>query len=662
MDGNYILVGISGRALRLRNEDTQEVEICAVTDLPHRLATPPEFTTFGAAELHAFDKDENNQELVILEAHILEIIEAKPFRGDTIRPEYDPAMTTLSGRIATKSRELSQAADKEIKPRTLERHISNYRKLGRAGLVDKRKVRPTKPLGNADPRLIDAIAHVVSEERNLATGTGTRLIGRVKEELAKRHPGEEIKIPTEKTIAVYVKRLSQGMYPLDDAKLRRTATSAPRKMHNSRPPVRPGSECQIDSSPFNIVVLDRDGNPIRVVLTIIIDKATRSIIGVAVNPYATRGYDHALLLSRCFVPQELRPVPGFEEIDAPTMPWAASLTADRAAKLNVNQPFIVPERIVTDHGMDYLSAAFVSACKQFGVTITEASPKTPYDKGMVERAFRTIDVGFAQHLPGYKGNSVKNRGESPEKEPGLLDIYTLLTLSERWITIVWQNTFTEGLRDPYDPSIRLTPNMAYMSFFNLTDDFVPVPRTGDDYIRMLPITERKITTKGIQIGYRRYDSVKLNPYRDVPGPGGRGKLSYNVREDPSNPKAVWVEDHKNGGWIQCDWMDGDAFIKPFTRSMRRAADHLVNSNLGLSREQARDITRSVVLTMNPDTRKHARNEMDLELRNLQGISIPVHDNDAAPTPFTPAFDDSEDDELETYDASTPLTDRLGDFF
>jgi hypothetical protein len=94
---------------------------------------------------------------------------------------------------------------------------------------------------------------------------------------------------------------------------------------------------------------------------------------------------------------------------------------------------------------------------------------------------------------------------------------------------------------------------------------------------MMPIVYRTIQLDGIQIHYRRYDSPYLQRYRLSPSYTTGHKRKWAVRIDPNNPAAVWVRDPEDSSWIQCDWMNQDAFAKPFSAEFRRNARDIAAS-------------------------------------------------------------------------------------
>src|SRR5690606_14693567 len=125
------------------------------------------------------------------------------------------------------------------------------------------------------------------------------------------------------------------------------------------------------------------------------------ILATRVVLKASKGVDHALLLAKCLVPRPLRPGgEHFMQYELPQMPWAKLLDPEDAGRFDTAQPFIVPQRIITDNGADYVSNVFRSACAQLEIDLTESSTYPPTDKAIIERTFGSIKPMFAQHLPG----------------------------------------------------------------------------------------------------------------------------------------------------------------------------------------------------------------------------------------------------------------------
>lgn len=442
-DGNYLITEVHRANLKLKNLDDQEYRVVHVTEMASRMTDAPSLA--GAtvycdpAALETISEEERKR-ADLLAIHLLELLDGTPPPPEVQpRPEYDPDHFSLGERIERKVREL-QTLGYNTSARTLRRKLDAYRAAGEAGLIDRRGSRRDNPFRKLDPRVRDALISEIAAERDASTGTRERLSLRLEKRLLRDYPGQNIQVPPRTTLWRYESFFTKGKSTFGSAANRRSAANPPERMYSARPAIMPGHEVQVDTSDFDILVLDDDGKPERVKLVIFLDKATRSIISTGVRRIATKGFDLACMLAQCVVPRPLRPVTtAFNEFELMDMPWAAGLSAEDVGRYDTARPFIVPARIVTDNGADYLSATFRSACRSLGISITECSIRTPTDKPNVERAFDAVKTLFAQYLPGYTGGEVGRRGRSPDKDAGLLDIYTLAELFERWITVVWQN-------------------------------------------------------------------------------------------------------------------------------------------------------------------------------------------------------------------------------
>lgn len=576
-DGDYVLESIHGGVLGLRNSITANRMQLHVSALPLLLNRPPVFNIkqAGPRSLEGCSGAEASH-AVLIAAHLEEMLNGTPLPGESSRSEYDPYQNDVGHRIELKAAELN-ARGVKCSARSVRRWADLYRKFGAAGLLDKRAERKQYPFGNLDVRVKETLISVIGRETKKSTGSVDRLILSLRSELIRLYPGEEIAVPSNSTLRRHINELTRGKYTTGNAANRRTAANAPKRMFSSRPAVAPGHEVQVDSSPFDVLVvtgIEKKTGRIkttRASLVIMLDKATQSIIATSIRLQGVKGVDLAFMLAQCLTPRPLRPngLTTFNEYELAEMPWAKFLNAEEFARCELTRPFIRPQRIMKDNGADYASVVFESACTQFGIDTTNAAIHTPTDKPNVERAFHTIKTKFAQFIPGFSGGSVDRRGDHVEQEE-LIDVYTLADLFDRWVSIVWQNMQHESLRDPLVPSIIHSPNSMYMAMFPMTG-FVPIPLGPDDYIELLPTKLRSIKLDGIQIDYRRFDAPELHPYRlqrsDQRDTGGKWTVHYN----PHDPSAVWIRDPESGGWIQCDWMNRDAFELPFSASIRRAA-------------------------------------------------------------------------------------------
>src|SRR5699024_6606902 len=125
--------------------------------------------------------------------------------------------------------------------------------------VDRRQFRQTPPLGTLDVRVKDALVSIISRATDNSTTTVKKLISDAKAELLHRHPGEEIPIPSDRTMRRHIGMLTKGKYTTGNAANRRSAANVPKRMFSARPAIAPGHEVQVDSSPFDVLALGDDG-------------------------------------------------------------------------------------------------------------------------------------------------------------------------------------------------------------------------------------------------------------------------------------------------------------------------------------------------------------------------------------------------------------------
>jgi len=651
-DGAYLVAGFHGSLLKLRSAATGAYSTVHIADIMNRLIEPRARKGTDVRELDSLT-DKESAALDAYGTHLQEMING--MRGDDphaeTRPQYDPARTTLNDRIESKVSELKSLGIPASRA-TLLRKKKAFEAGGLAGLIDRRSLRKESPLDRADERIIETLAHVIADETYDSTGTTDRLFVRLEEAMMKAYPGQHIPLPSKSTLYRYVGYMTKGKYTTGNAQTRRTAANTPKRPFGTSRRMRPGQEIQIDSSPWDILVRGEDGKPVTVILTIMIDIATRSIIAFSIRPEATKGVDHAFLLAQCLVPRALRPGnEGLWRLTARRMPWADLTPEEERARLDTTRPFIYPERIMMDNGADYRSKVFEAACRKFGVSLTYAAPHTPTDKPIVERTFHSIKTLFAQHLPGFKGGSVAERGQRIDDQP-LMDVATLAELFDEWVTRVWQNRPHAGLRDPIYPTVEMTPNEMYNASFDVAAQ-LPLPLTADDYIDLMPVEYRVIGTAGVKINHRFYDSIELQPFRNAPSPDAVHGNQWEIRVNPYDPRIVWVR-HPDGHWIECLWRAETTFHQPFADSILQSAiDIAVSRGTGNQHELlgvSAEIKKRALSAAQTVKKAEARNAMAIAHAEKEGTPMPSH----TPAPTQPIGPEVEYDDGDAADVDFEL--------
>jgi hypothetical protein len=451
------------------------------------------------------------------ERHVVEVETGLPPdapAGASPTPAYDPARWTLAQRDAAKAAEL-RAAGQAASPVTVQRMRLRYRAQGLWGLVDQRATRQPRPLGNADPRLIEAITAQLDQETDRSSGTRERLRRRVEATLTATWGHGVVPMPSRATFYRLVGMLAAGRHSFGQATTRRSLANRPERPFTPTVAARPGEQVQLDSTPLDVMAVLDDGVVGRVEVTAAVDVATRTLCAPVLRSVATKAVDAALLLARMLVPEPMRP--GWAEALAMAhslIPHERLLSLDARMQQAAARPVIVPDTIVVDHHKVFVSETFLGACRTLGISVQPAHPHTPTDKSVVERTFESVNTLFCQHVRGYTGANVTMRGARIQQE-AVWTIGELQELLDEWVIADWQHRPHDSLRDPYAPGRALSPNEMF-AVLVARAGYLPVTLTGEDYLELLPACWRAITDSGVQLDYRTYDCAALNPYRQQP--------------------------------------------------------------------------------------------------------------------------------------------------
>lgn len=139
-----------------------------------------------------------------LERHVREVETGRPTPDGTtpVRPEYDPASTTLAQREQAKADELAAQGWADVSRATVRRWRARYRADGVWGLVKKR--RSSAQLARADARVVEALRVLLPVEasRSRSRGWKKRMRGEVQWWLDDHHggPGQRtVEVPPQST-------------------------------------------------------------------------------------------------------------------------------------------------------------------------------------------------------------------------------------------------------------------------------------------------------------------------------------------------------------------------------------------------------------------------------------------------------------------------------
>ena len=528
---------------------------------------------------------ETVQEARWWQRHIVEVLTGVPpdaEEGTVPRPEYDPAVFSLTRREQAKSAELT-AAGHQVTASAIAKRRRRYQEQGLLGMIDHRAGKRMPPHGRADAAVVAAMRQAISEAGDDSTRTAVFVLRRVRQILAEPGGEPDGGMPSRSTLYRLFGRLQGGRHTTGLASTRRSLAARPEGPFGQVPAAAPGDVMQIDSTPLDVLVRLDSGVTGRVDLTGIIDVATRTVTAAVLRP-TTKAVDASVLLARTVTPEPMRPGwPEAMRMSASALPFRRMLSIDERLEHAAARPVIIPQVIVVDHGKVFVSECFRASCEFLGISLQPARKATGTDKPHIERTLGSVATMFAQYVSGYTGRSPEYRGRGIEGKAAW-SLPELQDLLGQWLIACWQNRPHDGLRDPLHPGRAFTPNEKYAALTE-TAGYVPLALSPGDYTELLPATWRVVNAYGIKISRRVYDGRELNPLRMQHSGVNARKGLWEVRYDPYDISRVWVRDHWNGGWITVFWTQLHRVAAPFGEL---AWDHVRKSLPGATEAELAD--------------------------------------------------------------------------
>ena len=563
---DQVVIGVSGPAVRLADTGGEVVTVSvsgllaaedfAVLDARPRPGMPRVSVLDGLPA-------EAVQEARWWQRHIVEVLTGVPpdaGDGAVPRPEYDPAVFSLTRREQAKAAELA-AAGHPVTASAIAKRRRRYQEQGLLGMVDHRAGRRMPPHGRADAAVVAAMSRAISEAADDSTRTAVFVFRRTRQILA--GPGGEPDggMPSRSTLYRLFGRLQGGRHTTGSASTRRSLAARPEGPFGQVPTAAPGDLMQIDSTPLDVLVRLDSGVTGRVDLTGVIDVATRTVTAAVLRP-TTKSVDASVLLARTVTPEPMRPGwPEAMRMAASALPFRRMLSIDERLEHAAARPVIIPQVIVVDHGKVFVSESFRASCAFLGISFQPARKATGTDKPHIERMLGSVATMFAQYVSGYTGRSPEYRGRGIEGKAAW-SLHELQDLLDQWLIAEWQNRPHDGLRDPLHPGRAFSPNEKYAALTEIAG-YVPLALSPDDHVELLPATWRAVNAYGIKISRRVYDGKDLNPLRMQHSGVTARKGLHEVHYDPYDISRVWVRDHWNGGWITVFWTQLHRVAAPF---------------------------------------------------------------------------------------------------
>ncbi|MFD0502480.1 hypothetical protein ACFQ0G_04955 [Streptomyces chiangmaiensis] len=240
------------------------------------------------------------------------------------------------------------------------------------------------------------------------------------------------------------------------------------------------------------------GDPVSVMLTIALDLFTHSIVAFRLTLVSDTSVDIAMLLRDVMLPLPMRE--GWDgDMEWPYPGVPAALVAQFAGHRVAALPFFAPETVTTDHGSPYKNHHVVEAERTLGCNILAARTLRPTDKFAVERAFSAINSLLLEHLLGFTGADVADRGADPEADAALT-MSQMEHLIATWVVKIWQNRILGEYAPAWGPGEDHSPNSLFAAAMQQGGFALQIPRPELYYGLLKAHYVRIHPRRGVKIG------------------------------------------------------------------------------------------------------------------------------------------------------------------
>ena len=196
----------------------------------------------------------------------------------------------------------------------------------------------------------------------------------------------------------------------------------------------------------------------------------------------------------------------------------------------------IPSSVFVDRGCDFTSKSFHRGCEKWRIDLSHRSQ--PHHGGVIERLIGTA-MKETRKLPGNTLFS-KTRREKDRIDPTKTAELTLKQYLEAMVRF-----FVCEYPHRVHPALGMTPAEKW----NLGVAQYGDPRRIDDpqgfYLDFLKTERRKLEKYGLRVSYCSYTARELQPLLNV----AKG-TAFNVKRDPSDVSRAFVEDPRNGRYIE----------------------------------------------------------------------------------------------------------------
>jgi hypothetical protein len=389
--------------------------------------------------------DEAYEKIVRLERALWKARTGYPTRypppGAKPDPDYDPSLP-MSVRMQRAGDEVG------LTPARLYQIIGPWKAsdYDRAALIHGNTKAPHEVLSGYAPDVIEFVRAFIARQGSRSTKDAAKLKALLLVEMTEA--GHEAL--SEYKLGQLLKELSRGQDLFGDATSRQTKGQKPTTGGRRSKSLKYAEILQVDSSQMNFMVWSPGGQEWLPVWGIFITcEATKiTTVRLATTPPNARSF--ALALARMMMPPTVDDLPLPFQF-APANPKFLDISPDL-------WPTLMPNEVHQDRGPEYENGANFDLYARLGITPRLARSYTPSDKAQIEAKVGKVNR-FTQLVEGHKGNSVKNRGKHPEREPLLTFQAAQAVMDAACMQSMYEPH--SGLTHPMAPGKFLAPIQAY---------------------------------------------------------------------------------------------------------------------------------------------------------------------------------------------------------
>lgn len=432
-----------------------------------------------------------------------------------------------------------------------------YRKYGWAGLLDRRRTKPSTSEAGLNPEFYSVCVDVHDTHLDDSRRSREYLIDEAFEAFADQHP--EVTQPGRTTAYAVMAAAAEDRHATGTTKQQRSWASVGNNFGRWRSTL-PGEYVQIDHTPLDVFVVDPvSGETHSVELTAAIDVASGAIVAYRVHKGGATSDDLVnLVLDMGTPPDEARRnlpfvgVPGGVTYPVPLLRPLVVVEFDDDDNPSVMRalPEVRAEVVVVDNGAAERSGHFLEVCERVGISIAFARVRKGSDKPHIEGWFGVLKKALISWMPGYKGGSTGERGRAPERDA----VYTVEDVDRlvgRYVVEV------------HNATPRLYRNAFGLDQVTLSPaDYVGEAarchgRPGvvlDEWARVenLGTCLRTVQRDGVSVGGLKYDSTVLDPFRTRQASAPDGKWTFKAAK--GDVRRIWFL-HPGDGWVEIPWRD-----------------------------------------------------------------------------------------------------------